>query len=92
MRTNPTLATNSDVSMSARCTWNHSPLGRAGRIQAAKKMPVDARRGHAINMRIPCVLMRAFFTAANELGLTTPVAVVGLMVEDEMEGKGALLT
>ena len=34
-------------------TWNHSPLGRAGFIQAAKKMAVKARSGHAISMRMP---------------------------------------
>ena len=35
------------------CTWNHSPLGKAGLIQAAKKMPLKARRGQEINIRIP---------------------------------------
>ena len=34
-------------------TWNHSPLGRAGFIHAAKKMPVTARMGQAIVMKMP---------------------------------------
>ena len=34
-------------------TWNHSPLGRAGLIHAAKKMPVTARTGQAMIMRMP---------------------------------------
>ena len=34
-------------------TWNHSPLGRAGFIQEAKKIAVTARMGQATIMRIP---------------------------------------
>ena len=34
-------------------TWNHSPLGRAGLIHAAKKMPVTARMGQAMVMKMP---------------------------------------
>ena len=33
--------------------WNHSPLGRAGFIHAAKKMPVTARMGQAMVMKMP---------------------------------------
>ena len=34
-------------------TWNHSPLGSAGLVQEAKKMPTAANIGQAINMSIP---------------------------------------
>ena len=39
-------------------TWNHCPLGRAGLIQAAKKIPLIPNKGQAINMRTPCARTR----------------------------------
>ena len=38
-------------------TWNHSPLGSAGLIHAAKKMAVTASTGQARIMRMPWALM-----------------------------------
>ena len=39
-------------------TWNHCPLGRAGGIHEAKKIPLTPNKGQAVNMRTPCARTR----------------------------------
>ena len=58
-------------------TWNHSPLGRAGLIQAAKKMPLTARSGQAMSMMMPwarssAALGKATSSPSSTAGLNRP--------------------
>ena len=71
--------------MGRTLTWNHSPLGRAGLTQEAKKMAVIARMGQAMIMRIPCARIRPSLTVSAP---TSPTNVMGFTREELMVGFG----
>ena len=66
-------------------TWNHSPLGRAGFMKAAKKMAVTASTGQATTIRIPWILVKAGRTMTS-LAPTSPVNVAGFTLSSVIGG------
>ena len=66
-----------------RLTRNHSPLGRACFIQAAKNIAVKASRGHAINMRMPW----ACSTRCSKVSMPiSPSSLTGLILPSLIRG------